>query len=339
MPDLQLGSTELLEDATLELILRLQIEDLDAIARADKGKAREGHNTDSSLAVQQYKEELEAQINLLFDRRLTRVFAQAVVFDTAILAENQVSEALATITNLNDETRAESVISESTITSVNNNPLDDELLAKLNTLYISGAWSAGGDPSVNSYEEEEAAGPSVFNTNRSSHEETRRCICCHEDKVFFDVVRVPCRHEYCRDCLKELFQASINDEFLFPPKCCKEPILLDPVRIFINSDLAKTYEKKKVEYETPNRTYCFSPNCSAFMPTHTIKDGIAKCQECQCRTCTVCKQAEHFGPCIDQEGDRQVLQLAEELDWQSCAECWTLVELTVGCNHIRFVAA
>jgi hypothetical protein len=75
------------------------------------------------------------------------------------------------------------------------------------------------------------------------------------------------------------------------------------------------------------------------MPTHNIKDGIAKCQECQCRTCTVCKQAEHFGPCIDQEGDRQVLQLAEELDWQSCAECWTLVELTVGCNHIRFVAA
>jgi hypothetical protein len=60
------------------------------------------------------------------------------------------------------------------------------------------------------------------------------CVACGDEKDFFDVARVPCRngHEYCRGCLAELFRLSMNDETLFPPRCCSEPIPLEHVRFF-----------------------------------------------------------------------------------------------------------
>jgi len=221
------------EDATLKLILRLQIEDLDAIARTEKGNAREGHVTDNNLALQQYRDELYAQLSLLSDRQMAQSISQAPTSDAAILRNNEVLEALGIsrrdiarrIARLNNETRAESgapqaMRAESTITSVNNknnnNSIDydfDEHIAKLRLLrasYMANVQNVQSDdqkPLVYSNEVEEAAGPSSDHPIRPSHDETGRCVSCHEDKVFFDVVRVPCGHEYCRDCLKELFQA------------------------------------------------------------------------------------------------------------------------------------
>jgi hypothetical protein len=88
-----------------------------------------------------------------------------------------------------------------------------------------------------------------------------QCVACGDDAEFFNVACVPCQHEYCRSCLEALFKASITDESLFPPRCCRQPINLSTARLFLKSDLVHLYEKKKIEFETPNRTYCYSTFC------------------------------------------------------------------------------
>jgi IBR domain, a half RING-finger domain len=357
-----------IDDATRQLIYRLLIEDVDDVAHNDTGRIREEHIPDNKLTSQRDKEGYVARINRLLDQPLSPGIAQAAVpradklvvddkpkklafIDHEIVGLTKGNKSLAIIdhtasklnTRLCDETRAKSVLSKSAIiksniTSVNHGNNDDGLIAKCNPLDVSGAESTDQNLSVHSYERKDQAGPSSYHGFRSSHIERQVCTSCYESIASSDIVCVPCGHEYCRDCLQQIFLRSINDEALFPPKCCRIPIPLGPLRSFIDADVAKAYEQTKVEYETPNRTYCFSSKCSAFVPADAIKDDIAECQECKCRTCTICKQAEHFGPCLDQCGDRQVLQLAEKLEWQSCAQCWTVVELADGCHHIMLLA-
>ncbi|KAJ5582135.1 IBR domain containing protein, partial [Penicillium sp. DV-2018c] len=161
-----------------------------------------------------------------------------------------------------------------------------------------------------------------------------RCIACGEDAEFVNVVRAPCRHEYCRTCLEDLFKASMTDESLFPPRCCKQPIVLSIARIFLKSELVQQYKKKKREYETPNRTYCYSAGCSAFIEMSNIEGEVATCSECGRTTCTSCKGRAHMGDCPNDTSMQLLLDAARENGWQRCYSCWRMVELDHGCNHM-----
>ncbi|KAK4243236.1 hypothetical protein C7999DRAFT_36445 [Corynascus novoguineensis] len=85
---------------------------------------------------------------------------------------------------------------------------------------------------------------------------TTECISYGDAHPVTDVAHCPCSHYYCRGCLASLFQASMLDEALFPPRCCREPILLDPNRKFLTAELAGQFQAKKVEFETKDRMYC-----------------------------------------------------------------------------------
>ena len=87
------------------------------------------------------------------------------------------------------------------------------------------------------------------------------CVACGDTKDFFDVARVPCDHEYCRECLASLFQASMKDESLFPPRCDGQPIPLNQVRFFLPVELAKEFEERSVRLSARNRVYCHDPRC------------------------------------------------------------------------------
>ncbi|KAF7945588.1 hypothetical protein EAE96_010355 [Botrytis aclada] len=108
-----------------------------------------------------------------------------------------------------------------------------------------------------------------------------------------DIVRVPCNHEYCRDCLQDLFRTSMIDGSLSPPRCCRQPITSEAVRIFLNDKLILLYERKKAEFDTPNRTYCSNPLCSAFIHPESIINEQATCMDCSTITCTLCKADAH----------------------------------------------
>jgi hypothetical protein len=158
---------------------------------------------------------------------------------------------------------------------------------------------------------------------------------CQEDGRFFDVTPVPCGDTYCRACLQELFQSSFKDESLFPPRCCGQTFPPESIRLFLTAEIVEEYEKKKVEFEDPNRTYCSVPACSIYIRREDIHADCATCPECTSQTCSICKAEWHGnGDCPSDTGLQLVLATAAREGWQRCTSCRALVEHNLGCNHM-----
>lgn len=221
-------------------------------------------------------------------------------------------------------------------------PLDDELLEKHRILFTSGLEDTKdqNDGRTDSPDRVEAES-STWAAGRAFDPSTmnRRCEACREEVKFFDIARLPCRHELCRTCLGELFEASMVDESLFPPRCCRQRIIMSNVRMFLEPELVRSFQEKRVELETPNRTYCHSPRCSIFIHPCHIDNDEATCPECDLTTCTICKGEAHEGDCPNDTVLQQVLDIARENGWQRCYNCSRVVELNYGCNHMTLVAS
>ncbi|TAQ85458.1 hypothetical protein B7494_g6206 [Chlorociboria aeruginascens] len=279
-----------LDEETAALIIQLQIEDADSYSSNSKGKGREGDVLDEALAFNLQKEELKKIYSFLSDKRMTQSIASAVQNDGPILSDVLLREDMVASDRLMARRLVEGVESSNTEfaeVDPEANILDDELLDKLQFLYVSRAGESllqeHSDREIESSDGGQAES-SAWAASRAISP-PRRCEACREEKPFFDLARVPCRHEYCRDCLGELFHASMTDESLFPPRCCGQPITVARVRIFLKSKLVQEFEKKKIELETPNRTYCWVSTCSAFIHTMSIDGDVGACQDCGERTC------------------------------------------------------
>lgn len=163
------------------------------------------------------------------------------------------------------------------------------------------------------------------------------CDACRETKKYFDVLEAPCGHGYCKSCLQQHFDQASTDESLFPPRCCRQPIDVNEAQIFLTKELRDKFERAKVEFSATNRTYCSRSTCSAFMPSNLVQGDTATCLECETETCVMCKARAHEGDCPEDSALHETLALANESGWQRCYSCRRLVELEVGCNHMRYV--
>lgn len=335
-----------MDEATADLILQLQLADLKEMEAASPGKQKAGELTDSQIAAQLFEENLATIRTTLSDHRMTRSIARAVHSDGYVVAEFVEEEELAHRDqalarrlhggSAREEASADAVFSAEEI--------DAEILAKLAGLYVSEDWGQQLDRAargeVTTSEERSSAESSSWAAGRSSANKdghkhlNHRCDACREDKKFFDVVTAKCGHEYCRECLRELFSASLTDESLFPPRCCRQAISLSTANIFLTSEIKKQFGVKKIEFGTPNRTYCSQQACSAFITPDNIRDEVGVCAECLSQTCTVCKGAGHAGECPNDTSLQAVVELAREEGWQRCHSCRRMVELDTGCYHM-----
>lgn len=165
------------------------------------------------------------------------------------------------------------------------------------------------------------------------------CVCCLTSFTAQVTVTCPCSHTYCHSCLSDFFQRALADVSIFPPTCCDEPIPIENehVQACLGETLVAEFESKREELGTPNRTYCNVPECAAWIPPQYIDPGndLGQCPKCQAPTCTICKAAAHEGTeCPEDEGTRNILDLAERERWSQCYACHRLVELNTGCYHI-----
>jgi len=171
------------------------------------------------------------------------------------------------------------------------------------------------------------------------------CIIC--DNLFqkHDIATLTCGHHFCRTCLVYLFQYSLIDESLFPPKCCR-PIRPDMFSDFLNPELIRKHFEKEEELATIDRTYCSNPRCNKFISPTSMDYGGSKlfdtvknigvCNACWKSTCIICKAAAHgTSPCYRDVATEEVLKYAEGKGWKRCPSCHALISLTSGCNSAR----
>ena len=160
------------------------------------------------------------------------------------------------------------------------------------------------------------------------------CIACGDESLIRDLITAPCAHHYCKHCLSGLFEHSIRDESLFPPRCCRQPIPIDIAKPILTWSTIQDFEQKSVEYSTACRTYCYDARCAAFIPPDKITGEKATCGECDLITCTICQSAAHEDDCPNDPAYEALLTTAKDEGYQRCYQCRRLVELNTGCNHI-----
>ncbi|THW44344.1 hypothetical protein D6D21_04939 [Aureobasidium pullulans] len=305
---------------SVALILQLQREDIEA--------AMASTNDDDNFALQLQLQELTLIESFHSDRAIAQSHALAMFADRKILANEINAEQQA----IRDRELAQQLSQhDNMLVPVTGEPAphseaDEQLIVRQEaticaTIFKQLVLYTGGKTA----EDEDFPRP---------EEPYIACVACSEDLPWFDVLETPCDHNYCGECLTTLFEASMTDESLYPPRCCRQRIPLEEAKLVLNAKLVRDFEQKSIELDTKDRTYCFDTHCSAFISADHITDNVAGCADCGKRTCAICKVAAHLGDCPRDEILQQLLQTADDQGWQRCYSCRRVVDLRLGCNHI-----
>lgn len=353
-----------MDDESYELALKIMLEDArqNGSQSNAKGKQREGTISDRELAFNIYAQELETVTTLISDRRISQGLQNALRTDFDAISRHEGEERMALhdhnvalalaqgrdpppppapqeptrqntqqsatfahyarVPAQNREKKKQSPQkpielkrAASTIEELDNDDEDPVFLGKRLKTGESSSWAASRQ----------------LPAKKSAK---RACTSCMDDIPETQLVRAPCSHEYCHQCLRSLVRSAMRDESLFPPQCCRQAIPADKLSEFLDESLMSSYHEKKIEFATENRMYCHKPDCAAFILPALIEDDTAFCLGCGATTCIHCKKSMHPGDCpFDQELQR-VLQIGQQQGWRRCHKCSTMVELNQGCFHM-----
>ncbi|CAG8892378.1 unnamed protein product [Penicillium egyptiacum] len=183
----------------------------------------------------------------------------------------------------------------------------------------------------------------VAETSKEETETRHECTSCTEQYPLSDIIQTECAHNYCRECIPRLFENSLTDEALFPPRCCRMPICVSTaVEDMIGIEMMKRYEGRKTEVSDSQRTYCANSTCSRYILPQNIRRGVGTCEFCSARTCTDCQKQAHRGDCneknkrsrraSDEKANDDLLEaLAKKKKWQRCPKCSRIIERVNGC--------
>lgn len=334
-----------IDDKTAKLIIQLQLDDIEYSSSKEKGCA--DSISDISITFEMQKEELKNIALFLSDQRIARSIALAVQTDGAVLTEapprndtlvRDHSMALQLYRGTSTPATTPRVPS---LAAQDTQILNEEVLQKLQRLYISDDDSKDNDAAeLNGTYRSSVIGlnaeSSTWTVSRISFFKSI-CIIYRDEISFCNAAQIPgsCRHKYYHTCLEQLFHLSMNNESLFPPHCYNEAIIIANIRLFLTNNLVHAFEKKRIESETLNRIYCCLKSCSAFIHPSKIVKKIATCDTCGTKTHTLCKLEAHTGDCSNDIALQEVLNFARDRGWQRCYKCWSMVELEVGCNHMK----
>jgi len=188
------------------------------------------------------------------------------------------------------------------------------------------------------------------------------CNFCKEQSPMSSALSTSCSHYVCRSCVTRNVELCLRDETAYPPKCCDNRLpSRDLINLLKDNSLIAKYETKFTEYSTPIRDRIYCCKCAEFLGSKATSTSGASssssfsstlvssavlasplvhqgmyCYRCLLYTCAACKQASHpYRPCQDTPSDIAFKQLTTEKGWQKCPNCDAVVELHVGCYHMK----
>lgn len=255
-----------MDDDTATLITQLQMADAEELWLSQKFKSQSGQLTDVEIAIALQKQDLLAMLLTISDRRMTHSIAAAVHTDGELAAGVLSDEEVAS-RDREFAYRLNGSVAEATLASTHPQDISNDLLPKLAGMYVS---DTVGQELLPAHQRLVTYDQSPSSSRRQGGGSDNRCAllhceACQDDKPYFDVTATSCGHSYCRDCLRNLSSASLTDETLFPPRCCRRNIVLKSVDVFLTKELRERFQQRKIELSTPNRIYCSRPTCSAFI--------------------------------------------------------------------------
>lgn len=168
----------------------------------------------------------------------------------------------------------------------------------------------------------------------------RECASCLEEISNSKLIALACQHKYCASCFSQLVSTTLQNENLFPPKCCLQEIPFKLINSNVRLDLKTSFKQKAKEFAVPagERWYCPSARCAKWIDPGKmmVSAGSSKCPHCRIRICPTCRGAEHADheDCPQDFGLEATLEEAERAGWRRCYNCRAMVELIVGCRHI-----
>ena len=336
--DIDSPSTYDSDQATPDLIMQLQNEDTEELLNASKGADGDGEFSDAYRAFTTSQQELKRASSILPDRSLSRRLAPSIN-SAALSGQSGAEEDVAA----SDRTRALAQWSSGVNTPTRvpqpttaAQDLDEGSVARPQAIYVSGGNNEdrASEKAVHSDSSSDAESSAWATSRPQVSTASHHCTACTSAKPLSDLYQTPCGHFYCQKCIQNLFELSATDETLFPPRCCRQPIPLSSIKMYLSSATVQIFEKKSIEFQTQDRTYCSQQACSSFIPKDHTTGELATCGECGTQTCTVCKANAHNGDCPQDTETQQILEIARECGWQRCYKCRRVVELEVGCNHI-----
>ena len=319
-------------DDDIEL-LKQQLEEIVFHNETSKGKHAAHKPPDNELAISTFQADVEAYLGVLCDKKLARSVAAALERDATIIEQITREEELA------QQDRELAL-------RISGGNIDARYVQKSNKAFFSAstagvagrASSVAKNDTVTIAEQEIRDRSTTYaDADEQSSEElskSSRCCVCLEHYRHGDVTRLQCEHLYCHACLKGLFMRAINDESLFPPRCCRDIISISLVDAELSDNDRARFEDAKIEFSTTERVYCSNSNCAKFIRPSLIKGDTVECGRCGSITCAMCKRASHTGDCPLDTALQGTLALAQSQGWQRCFACRALVELDIGCNHM-----
>ncbi|KAF7163758.1 hypothetical protein CNMCM5623_008516 [Aspergillus felis] len=302
-----------MDAASSAVILDILREDITDTMNRTKGKQPAGRLSDAELALQLWQDELDNYSRSLEDERLARSIARAVVDDGVAVTTARQEELRAS-----DDHRLALGLSGQPVPPPQ--PHDRSVAVQISEDKMKDFIDLTlADTHFNIFPKrvarQHAQAESSRNPKRccipaqSDEEPLHECAVCTELVPSTDAIPAPCHHVYCRVCAVRLFQDSMTDETLFPPRCCRKEIPLSLVSGFLGLARSQEFEEKAIEFSDPHRTYCSNPSCSKYIFLYSVSSYVGTCTHCSSRTCMRCKKAAHEGDCPDE--DEELLQMAE----------------------------
>ncbi|KAJ5710901.1 hypothetical protein N7488_005057 [Penicillium malachiteum] len=310
------------------LALQILLDELDILEDQQKGKQKESHDTDLEISIQSMKDDIMAIQTSLQDEIMALSTSVAVAMDQDVLASMREEERLAeqdrryaaALSN-GEETENATPTYEPTETDKNDDVVSAVMSDLMSRITIRDDQSNGEGSSRSHLPYQTAAGIT----------ECGSCLERFHDPGFTSA----CGHEFCLNCVRQMFLGAIKDEELYPPRCCGH--VVPPgiaLRVLQYGELS-AFGERAIEWTAKDRLYCADPTCSKFIPPFAITDEIGTCPSCDKQTHLTCRSFAHpETDCPLDDVLHDVLKMAEEESWKRCFHCRTMVELHRGCNHI-----
>lgn len=179
---------------------------------------------------------------------------------------------------------------------------------------------------------------------------TQQCYICTEDVCHSKVLQLACgEHWLCHNCIADPFEAAVQNESCYPPKCCDDngPLRIEDIEHLLatsHPDLNSRYNAKLEEYHMDKRfrRYCGVQDCHTFLSPDSYEHNkehnltSADCPTCNRTTCIFCTKIVFKLMAHECESTATTMNVdySQAARFKICPFCDRPGLLDDGCNHV-----